>query len=65
MIFCSGGDLIRPIDLLQQHDPGQMVGEGHGGHGQPPVRLPLQALVQPHAAADEKGQLLSLIHISG
>ena len=31
------GNLEGPVNLLQHHDPGQMVGKGHGGHGQTQV----------------------------
>ena len=33
MIFAAGLDGFRPVDLLQHHNPGQMVGEGHESHG--------------------------------
>ena len=50
-------DLVGAVELFQEHDPGQVVGEGHGGHAQPQVRLGLQGGVEPHAAADEEGEL--------
>ena len=56
MVFGSCVDLISPVDLLQQHDPGQMMGKCHGGHGKAQVRLGLNGFVQAHAAADEKHQ---------
>ena len=62
VIFASCGDGKSPVDLLQHHHPGQMVGKGHGGHAQPPVRLLFDALIQPHAAADEKGDLRLSLH---
>ena len=30
-----GVDLKGPVNLLQDHHPRQVVGEGHGGHGEP------------------------------
>ena len=51
-------DLEGPVDLLQQHDPGQVVGEGHGGHGQLDLGLRLDGGVQAVGAADEKDQVL-------
>ena len=54
VIFASGVDLIGAVDLFQQHDPQQVVGKGHGGHGQPQGGLPLQGGVHPVGAADEK-----------
>ena len=51
-------DLEGPVELFQQHDPGQVVGEGHGGHGQFDPGLPLQALRQAVGAADDKGLVL-------
>ena len=47
-----------PINLLQQHDPGQVVGEGHGRHGQLDVGLRLDGGVQAVAAPDEKDHVL-------
>ena len=57
MIFRTGGDLTGPVDLLQQHDAGQVMGKRHRRHGQPPVGLVLQVLRKAHAAADEERQL--------
>ena len=51
-------DLEAAVDLLQQHDPGQVVGEGHGGHGQLDLGLRLDGGVQAVGAADEKDQVL-------
>ena len=51
-------DFKRPIDLLQQHDPGQVVGEGHGGHGQLGVGLRLDGGVKAVAAADDEDHML-------
>ena len=53
MILASRVDLVRPINLLQEHDPGQMVGEGHGGHGQLHCRQILDRRMQPERTADE------------
>ena len=37
MIFASCLDGFCPVKLLQHHHPCQMVGEGHGAHGEPEV----------------------------
>ena len=47
MIFAARQNGQPSVDLFQHHDPGQMVGKGHGRHGQPEIRLPFQPLVQP------------------
>ena len=60
MVFCPGGDLIRPVDLFQQHDTGHVVREGHGGHGQPQSGLPLQGFVHSEGAADEKDDMTKI-----
>lgn len=59
MIARAGVDLVRAVDLLEQHHPRQMVREGHGRHGKAQVGALLHARVQAGAAADEKGQLRS------
>ena len=41
MVFGPGLDGLRPVQLFQHHDPGQVVGKGHGAHGQLQVRLGL------------------------
>ena len=51
-------DLAGPVDLLQQHHPGQMMGEGHGGHGELRPRLRLDGLVEAEGAPDQKHQPL-------
>ena len=54
MVSASGVDLVGPVDLFQKHHPQQVVGKGHGGHGQPQSGLPLQGFVHSEGAADEK-----------
>ena len=54
MVFASGVDLVGPVDLLQEHDPQQVMGKGHGGHGQPQIGLLFQRGVHPVGAADEE-----------
>ena len=39
VITAARVDLVSPVDLFQQHHPQQVVGKGHGGHGQPQVCL--------------------------
>ena len=59
VIFGACVDLIRPVDLFQHHHPGQMVGKGHGGHGQLGPRLGLEGGGKAVGAADQKGQAAS------
>ena len=46
--------LEGPVDLLQHHDPGQMVGEGHGAHGELEIRLLLDLRADAEGRADEE-----------
>ena len=62
VIFGAAGDLVCSVDLLQQHDTRHVMGKCHGGHGQTPVGLPFQLLVQTDAAADEEGDLGLALH---
>ena len=57
MVSASGVDLVGPVDLLQKHHPQQVVGKGHGGHGQPQSGLPLQGFVHPEGTANEKNDV--------
>ena len=50
-------DLAGAVDLFQQHHPRQMVGEGHGGHGQAEKGQGLDAGVQAEGPADQKDQM--------
>ena len=54
MIPAAGLDGFCPVELLQHHDPGQMVGEGHGAHGEPEIRLFLDSGGHAEGGADEK-----------
>ena len=54
MVSASGIDLVGPVDLLQKHHPQQVVGKGHGGHGQPQIGLLFQRGVHPVGTADEE-----------
>ena len=45
-------DLESPVDLLQQHHPGQMVGKGHGGHAQPQPGRSLHRRMESVGPAD-------------
>ena len=33
MIFAAGLNGFAAVKLLQHHDPGQVMGKGHGPHG--------------------------------
>lgn len=44
MVFAACLNGLRPIKLLQNHHPRQMVGKGHGTHGQTEIRLVLDSL---------------------
>ena len=57
MIPGTGVDLVAPVDLLQQHHPQQVMGEGHGGHGQFHGCLGLDGGVHAEGAADEEHQM--------
>ena len=57
MVAAAGENALRPVDLLQHHDSGQMVGEGHGTHGEQEVSLLLQIPVQSEGGPDEEHQL--------
>ena len=66
MVFAAGLDGLGPVDLLQDHDPGQMVGEGHSSHGQLEIGLVLDLLADAEGGADEEaGAALSgILHVS-
>jgi hypothetical protein len=49
-------DGFGPVELLQEHQPGQFVGEGQAGEGQLVVGEGLGGLIQAQVPADEKGQ---------
>ena len=38
VVLRAGQDGFGAVELLQEHDPGQVVGEGHVGQGQAEVR---------------------------
>ena len=54
MIPFPGDDLLRPVQLLQQHHPGQLVRERHFAHGHLFVRARQYVLPQPETPADHK-----------
>ena len=56
MVTAVFGNHQGPINLLQNHHPGQVVGEGHGGHGKPPVGVLFDALRHPLGGADDEIQ---------
>ena len=54
MVFASGLDGLGPVDLLQDHDPCQMVGEGHLSHGKLEIGLVLDLLADAEGGADQE-----------
>ena len=54
VVFAPCLDGFGPVQLLQHHDSGQMVGEGHGAHGEPEIRPFLHPLGDAEGGADEK-----------
>ena len=54
MVFAAGLNGLCPVDLLQNHDPGQVVGEGHGAHGEFEIRLLLDPGGHAEGGADKK-----------
>ena len=65
MIPASRLDGLRPVELLQDHDPGQMVGEGHFSDGQVKFRFFLYSRGNAEGGADEKagGGLSHVFHL--
>ena len=58
MILGAVIDLKSPVELFQQHDPGQVVGKGHGGHAHPDPGLAFQPFLQPIGASDQENKML-------
>lgn len=61
LLFMIAGPLVdfkRPVELLQKHDPGQVVGKGHGRHGQLQPCLLLDGGMQAVGASDDESQML-------
>ena len=54
MVFTPRLDAFGPVELLQDHDPGQVVGEGHFAHGQLPVGLGLDRGVHAEGGPDQE-----------
>ena len=54
MVFAAGLDGFRPVELLENHDPGQVVGEGHGAHAEAEIRPGFYPGGDPKGGADEK-----------
>ena len=65
VIFAPRLDGLRPVDLLQHHDPGQMMGEGHFAHGELEIRLVLDLLADAEGGTDQEGgaALSGILHI--
>ena len=55
-------DLKCPVNLLQQHHPGQVVWEGHGGHGQAQMGLVLHRLAHAEGATHQEGDIRGSLH---
>ena len=54
MVFTPCLDGLRPVELLQNHDSRQVMGEGHGAHGELEVRSFLYSFRHAEGGADEK-----------
>ena len=54
MIFTARLDGFSPVNLLQDHDSCQMVGEGHGAHGELEIGLFLDFGRHAEGRADEE-----------
>ena len=54
MVLAAGLNGFCPVELFQHHDPGQMMGEGHGTHGQPEICLFLHSWGHAEGRADEE-----------
>ena len=54
MILASRLNGFCPVELFQNHDPRQMVGEGHRPHGKLKIRFRLDSGSHAEGGADEK-----------
>ena len=54
MILASRLNGFRPVELFQNHDPRQMVGEGHRPHGEAEIRPLLDMGGHAEGGADQK-----------
>ena len=54
MIFTAGLDCLCPVKLFQNHNSGQMVGEGHEAHGQLKISLFLDPGSYAEGGTNEK-----------
>ena len=54
VILTAGLDGFGTVKLLQHHDPGKVVGEGHGAHGQLEVRFFFHLGGDAEGRTDEK-----------
>lgn len=55
MVGLTGEDLMRPVELLEQNHPGELVGQRHRPQRQPPID-PLQH-GRPEGSADHERQI--------
>ena len=65
VVFAAGLDGLRPVELLQNHDPGQVMGEGHGAHTEAEIRPGLHPGREPEGGAYEKAgaALAGIFHL--
>ena len=54
MIFGTCLNGLCPVQLLENHDAGQMMGEGHGTHGKFEIRLSFHTGRHTEGGANEK-----------
>ena len=57
MIALAGVDLGGAEELLQQHDPGQLVGKGHGAHAQLEISPGRDGGMQSQRPSDNKDDI--------
>src|SRR5580658_5566902 len=57
MIGMAGENLLRAVELLEQHGPGEEMGPGHDAERQQEMRLLANRVGEPLGAADEKSEI--------
>ena len=65
MILSARADLIRPVNLFQQHDAGQMVRKRHRGEGEFPAGKGFHALMETERAADQENDMAFILYSTG
>ena len=65
MILASRLNGFRPVELFQNHNPRQMVGEGHRPHGKTEIRPLLDPGRHTEGGADQKAGtgLAGIFHV--